>query len=160
MRRFYRVEERRRRRFGEWLREYREKWRLTAAEVAKEVGVSRQYLSAIENGHRLPSRHAAILLGRVFWLDGDVIVAAAGYLPLDLSEFLQERPEAIKEIREVCSRIRREEARQSLWSSQSTGKESGATARCGSSTSARSAGVSASACRGDRVRGVGSDRVH
>ena len=106
MRRFYRVEQRRRRRFGEWLRAYREKWGFTVTEVANEVGVSRQYVSAIENGQRCPTRHMAIVLGRVFWLDGDVVVAAAGFLPLDLSEFLQERPEAIKEIREVCSRIR------------------------------------------------------
>ena len=110
MRRFYRVEQRRRRCFGEWLREYREKWGFTVTEVAKEVGISRQYLSAIENGHRVPNRHLAILLGRVFWLDGDVIVAAAGFLPLDLSEFLQERPEAIKEIRDLCHRLSHEEA--------------------------------------------------
>ena len=106
MRRFYSVERKRWLRFGKWLRAYREKWGFTVAEVANEVGVSHQYVSAIENGHRCPSRHMAILLGRVFWLDGDVVVAAAGFLPLDLSEFLQERPEAIKEIREVCSRIR------------------------------------------------------
>lgn len=46
----------RRKSFGEQLRKERQKQRLTAEKVAKASGISRSFMTLIENNKRLPSR--------------------------------------------------------------------------------------------------------
>ncbi|QDQ87678.1 helix-turn-helix transcriptional regulator [Alcaligenaceae bacterium SJ-26] len=50
-------------RFGEWLKQERQRQHLTGAALARKAGLSQSYISALENGTRSsPTLYAAIKL--------------------------------------------------------------------------------------------------
>jgi DNA-binding XRE family transcriptional regulator len=62
------------RHFGKQIRERREKAGLTQTELAKEVSISRGYLSQIEAGQRQVSLHVALKLASMLQLSIDKLL--------------------------------------------------------------------------------------
>jgi DNA-binding XRE family transcriptional regulator len=62
------------RRFGKQIRERREKVELTQTELAKEVSISRGYLSQIEAGQRQVSLHVALKLAALLQISIDELL--------------------------------------------------------------------------------------
>ena len=61
-------------RFGEKILYEREKYNLTAQAVAKLCGVSRSYITLIENGKRLPGRKVIPKLAKVLHVKTNIVI--------------------------------------------------------------------------------------
>jgi transcriptional regulator with XRE-family HTH domain len=61
-------------RFGERLLLERKKYNLSAEAFAKECGVSRSYITLIENGKRLPGRKVIPKIAKALHLKTNIIV--------------------------------------------------------------------------------------
>lgn len=81
---------------GEFLREQRLKRKWTLQQLARKVGCSRQYLSAVELGEAALSRRklraVAVLLGS----DGLALRLLGGDVPDEVIEALRQHPELVK----------------------------------------------------------------
>lgn len=75
--------------FGERLKEEREKMGLSIRELAKEVGVSANYLSELERGMKSPSDKMVRDLADYFKVDETVGFAILGRVPLLAKEELE-----------------------------------------------------------------------
>lgn len=87
--------------FGQILRELRTRTGVGIKRLAPELGVSYSYLSKLENNELAPSEE---LVGRVanhFGYDPTRLLLAAGKVPPEILEILQENPdEAVAYLRE------------------------------------------------------------
>lgn len=61
-------------RFGEQLRLEREKYKLSAQTLAESCGVSRSYISLIENGKRLPGKKVIPKIAQTLHLKTNIVI--------------------------------------------------------------------------------------
>lgn len=61
-------------RFGERIRIEREKYNLSAQEVAEACGVARSYITLIENGKRLPGRKVIPKIAQALHVKTNIII--------------------------------------------------------------------------------------
>ena len=86
------------------LRERRQEQELTLTALAKELNVTKSYLSMLESGRRQPADDQFEAIGNALQIPADVLRVAAGRLPPDVATVVPERAETI------VSAIRREDA--------------------------------------------------
>jgi len=85
---------------GALLKSLREKRDVSQSKLAERAGFDHSYISRLEGGRRMPTRDAVHRLGEAMDLlqpQLDSLLAAAGYLPRDVSSLLSSEP-AIGEI--------------------------------------------------------------
>lgn len=74
---------------------------LTQADVAKELGINRNYYSQIESGSVVkPSEATLIKLANFFKFDSDDVLLAYGILASDIVQGILHKPVVIKQLRE------------------------------------------------------------
>ena len=81
--------------FGSLLKRCRETRRVSQSKLAQEAGFDHSYVSRLESGARTPTRDAVDRLGEALRLDQierDALLAAAGFLPRDVSSLLASEP--------------------------------------------------------------------
>lgn len=61
-------------RFGERLRLERKKYKLSAQDLARLCGVSRSYITLIENGKRLPGRKVIPKIALALYIKTNIII--------------------------------------------------------------------------------------
>lgn len=61
-------------RFGERLSIHRKKRKLTAEELSVAIGISRSYITLIENGKRMPGKAVILSLGKPLKVKTDTII--------------------------------------------------------------------------------------
>lgn len=54
---------------GKWLRDYRERERITLRDMARRIGISAAYLSAVETGRKKPAARLAEMIKEGYSLD-------------------------------------------------------------------------------------------
>jgi transcriptional regulator with XRE-family HTH domain len=82
--------------FGTRLKQLREEHRVSQSKLAERAGFDHSYVSRLESGARTPTREAVTQLGAALKLDGsaqDSLLAAAGFLPKEVSSLLSAEPE-------------------------------------------------------------------
>lgn len=89
---------------GDRIRTGRARKRLTLRLAADAVKRSPSFLSDVENGRRAPSEDLLADLAALLELDLDDLMAAAGKLPTDVSDYLRSTPEAGRLFRTLSSR--------------------------------------------------------
>jgi transcriptional regulator with XRE-family HTH domain len=89
---------------GDRIRTGRARKRLTLRQAADAVKRSPSFLSDVENGRRAPSEDVLVDLAALLDLDLDDLMAVAGKLPTDVSEYLRNTPEAGRLFRTLSSR--------------------------------------------------------
>lgn len=73
--------------FAVALKTYRERSGLSQSQLAVEAGFDHSYISRLEAGTRTPRRDCVLTLAErlgLSCLDGDVLLVAAGYAPVDI----------------------------------------------------------------------------
>ena len=93
--------------FGLTLKRIREADRVSQSKLAERAGFDHSYVSRLESGARTPTREAVIQLAEALGLDTagqDSLLAAAGFLPREVSSLLAGEPE----VNEVLSLLRDE----------------------------------------------------
>ncbi len=94
--------------FGKVLKRFRELRRVSQSKLAERAGFDHSYVSRLESGARTPTRDAVEQLSRALELDRlqqDELLAAAGFLPREVSSLLAGEPE----ITEVLGLLQNEE---------------------------------------------------
>src|SRR5690554_6954042 len=87
--------------FGVTLKRYREARRVSQSKLAERAGFDHSYVSRLESGARTPTRDAVEQLASAMELDRtqhDELLAAAGFLPREVSSLLAGEPEITEEI--------------------------------------------------------------
>ena len=82
--------------FGAALKGYRETGRVSQSKLAERAGFDHSYVSRLESGARTPTREAVLQIAEALGLDAagqDALLAAAGFLPREVSSLLSEEPE-------------------------------------------------------------------
>ncbi len=82
--------------FGTALKQFREERRVSQSKLAERAGFDHSYVSRLESGARTPTRDAVTQLAGALQLDGsgqDALLAAAGFLPKEVSSLLSTEPE-------------------------------------------------------------------
>jgi transcriptional regulator with XRE-family HTH domain len=82
--------------FGSRLKQLREGSRVSQSKLAERAGFDHSYVSRLESGARTPTREAVSQLAGALQLDGsahDSLLAAAGFLPKEVSSLLSSEPE-------------------------------------------------------------------
>ena len=82
--------------FGTALKQFREDRRVSQSKLAERAGFDHSYVSRLESGARTPTREAVTQLAKALQLDGsgqDSLLAAAGFLPKEVSSLLSTEPE-------------------------------------------------------------------
>jgi transcriptional regulator with XRE-family HTH domain len=82
--------------FGAALKGYREVGRISQSKLAERAGFDHSYVSRLESGARTPTREAVLQIAGALDLDPagqDALLAAAGFLPREVSSLLAEEPE-------------------------------------------------------------------
>jgi len=82
--------------FGSTLKRFRETRRVSQSKLAERAGFDHSYVSRLESGARTPTRDAVLQLARALELEGtqqDELLAAAGFLPREVSSLLSGEPE-------------------------------------------------------------------
>lgn len=82
--------------FGSALKQHREDHRVSQSKLAERAGFDHSYVSRLESGARMPTREAVLQLAAALKLDGpaqDSLLAAAGFLPKEVSNLLSTEPE-------------------------------------------------------------------
>jgi transcriptional regulator with XRE-family HTH domain len=73
--------------FAVWLKDLRDRAGMLQMELAERLGVSKQYMSDVEHGHRLPPDDKYLLrISIALLVTPDVVFCRAGRLPPDLRE--------------------------------------------------------------------------
>ncbi len=86
--------------FGTLLKAYRERKGISQSKLAERADFDHSYVSRLESGARMPTREAVDRLGIAIALervDQDALLAAAGFLPKDVTSLLSSEP-AIGEV--------------------------------------------------------------
>lgn len=81
--------------FGALLKSLREKRSVSQSKLAERAEFDHSYVSRLESGARMPTREAVDRLGEALDLDQvqlDALLAAAGFLPRDVSSLLSSEP--------------------------------------------------------------------
>jgi transcriptional regulator with XRE-family HTH domain len=81
--------------FGALLRSLRERQGVSQSKLAERAEFDHSYVSRLESGARMPAREAVDRLGEALKLDQqqlDSLLAAAGFLPRDVSSLLSNEP--------------------------------------------------------------------
>lgn len=81
--------------FGALLRTLREKRNVSQSKLAEKADFDHSYVSRLESGARMPAREAVDRLGEAMELlqpQLDSLLAAAGFLPRDVSSLLSSEP--------------------------------------------------------------------
>ncbi len=82
--------------FGTRLKQLREEQRVSQSKLAERAGFDHSYVSRLESGARTPTREAVTQLGSALQLEPgaqDSLLAAAGFLPREVSSLLSAEPE-------------------------------------------------------------------
>ena len=82
--------------FGATLKQFREVQRVSQSKLAERAGFDHSYVSRLESGARTPTREAVEQLAEALGLgrgEQDALLAAAGFLPRDVSSLLSAEPE-------------------------------------------------------------------
>ena len=82
--------------FGAALKGYREAGRISQSKLAERAGFDHSYVSRLESGARMPTREAVLQIAAALNLEPvhqDALLAAAGFLPREVSSLLAEEPE-------------------------------------------------------------------
>ncbi len=94
--------------FGDILRELRTKEGVGIKRLAPELGVSYSYLSKLENNEIGPSKDLIDKIAKYFDYDRDQLLLAAGKIPPEILQILQDNPEeALDFLRERFGRGRK-----------------------------------------------------
>lgn len=83
-------------RFATVLKGLREQAAVSQSKLAERAGFDHSYVSRLESGSRTPTREAVEQLAKALGADAsseDELLAAAGFLPRELSSLLTEEPE-------------------------------------------------------------------
>ena len=83
-------------RFGSALKHLRETRRVSQSKLAERAGFDHSYVSRLESGARTPTRDAVQQLSQALELERvqqDELLAAAGFLPREVSSLLSSEPE-------------------------------------------------------------------
>jgi transcriptional regulator with XRE-family HTH domain len=86
--------------FGRLLKGFREARRVSQSKLAERADFDHSYVSRLESGSRTPTREAVERLAAALGLaqnEQDALLAAAGFLPRDVSSLLSDEP-AIGEV--------------------------------------------------------------
>ncbi len=81
--------------FGTLLKQLREQVAVSQSKLAERADFDHSYVSRLESGARMPTRDAVDRLGEAMGLDlnaRDALLAAAGFLPKDVSSLLSSEP--------------------------------------------------------------------
>ena len=81
--------------FGALLRALRERQGVSQSKLAERADFDHSYVSRLESGARMPARDAVDRLGEALELDRpqmDSLLAAAGFLPRDVTSLLSSEP--------------------------------------------------------------------
>jgi transcriptional regulator with XRE-family HTH domain len=81
--------------FGGLLKSLREKRGVSQSKLAERAEFDHSYVSRLESGARMPTREAVDRLGEAMNLEQqqlDALLAAAGFLPRDVSSLLSSEP--------------------------------------------------------------------
>jgi transcriptional regulator with XRE-family HTH domain len=81
--------------FGALLKSLREKRNVSQSKLAERAEFDHSYVSRLESGARMPTREAVDRLGEALALEQqqlDSMLAAAGFLPRDVSSLLSSEP--------------------------------------------------------------------
>ena len=78
--------------FGQYLREARLVCGLTQADVAKQLRVSKGYISRLEGGKARPAESTVRRLAKVCATDPNLLLILTGHLPRDVREILRQHP--------------------------------------------------------------------
>jgi transcriptional regulator with XRE-family HTH domain len=81
--------------FGMLLKTQREARRVSQSKLAERAEFDHSYVSRLESGSRMPTREAVERLARALALshpEEDALLAAAGFLPRDVSNLLSDEP--------------------------------------------------------------------
>ena len=79
--------------FGRLLRTLRHDSGVSIKRLAPELGVTYSYVSKLENGTTLPSEDLVYKAAKYFSMDPNPLLLAAGKVPQDILQILQEHPE-------------------------------------------------------------------
>ena len=82
--------------FGPVLKQFREARRVSQSKLAERAGFDHSYVSRLESGARTPTRDAVEQLSQALGLERvqqDELLAAAGFLPQEVSSLLSGEPE-------------------------------------------------------------------
>ncbi|MBA3336876.1 MAG: helix-turn-helix transcriptional regulator [Chloroflexia bacterium] len=82
--------------FGEALKGLREAGRISQSKLAERAGFDHSYVSRLESGARMPTREAVRQLAGALDVERgkqDELLAAAGFLPREVSSLLSAEPE-------------------------------------------------------------------
>lgn len=88
---------------GQYLRKVREESKVSLSETARALGISKAYLSEIENGLKLPSDLLIRSLAKHYKIDEDDLFNRYGKIPMLAVEQLAEMPG----FQNILSKIRR-----------------------------------------------------
>ncbi len=81
--------------FGVQLKLFREQRRVSQSKLAERAEFDHSYVSRLESGARMPTREAVEKLAEALDLarpEHDALLAAAGFLPRDISSLLSDEP--------------------------------------------------------------------
>lgn len=79
--------------FGKFIRERREKLKISLRGFAKEIGVSGAYISKMERGKdSVPTPATIFKMAKVLEIDPDILLALADKMDPDVQEYLQKTP--------------------------------------------------------------------
>ena len=81
--------------FGTLLKQLREQVGVSQSKLAERAEFDHSYVSRLESGARMPTRDAVDRLGEAMTLEQgtrDALLAAAGFLPKDVSSLLSSEP--------------------------------------------------------------------
>lgn len=81
--------------FAPYLRELRDRSRLSQSRLAEAAGFDHSYVSRLESGSRMPTREAVLKLAAAMQLDEhdtDSLLAAAGFMPGKIESLLAGEP--------------------------------------------------------------------
>ncbi|HKG24976.1 MAG TPA: helix-turn-helix transcriptional regulator [Thermomicrobiales bacterium] len=81
--------------FGGLLKGFRERRNVSQSKLAERASFDHSYVSRLESGARMPTRDAVDRLGTALGLteiELDALLAAAGFLPRDVSSLLSNEP--------------------------------------------------------------------
>ena len=82
--------------FGATLKQFREVQRVSQSKLAERAGFDHSYVSRLESAARTPTREAVEQLASALGLphvEHDALLAAAGFLPREISSLLSAEPE-------------------------------------------------------------------
>ncbi len=70
--------------------------------VAGKVGVSKSYISRVENGTEMPSRDFLVRISKVYSLDEQVTLAIGGFLAQEISNLFVKEPKCVLFLKDLC----------------------------------------------------------